>query len=162
MSGLSVVLIIATLTAHAEKPMSTFEKLYAEMKEAMNRRDTKAVAGLLAPEFVSEDVSGKIETAQQMLSELSALPPQDPNKQSQTTLLSVKVVGNVASVTQRYHMTTTKIALGGGTKLVELNAVSVDTWKQIQGSWLQARTVTQQMDYLVNGRSVVHKIHDQK
>jgi Domain of unknown function (DUF4440) len=157
---LAMALFVATTTVHAAEQTPVFEKRYAEMKEAMDRRDSKAVATLLAPEFVSEDVSGKVETAQQMLSEVSALPPQDPNKKSQTTLLSVKVVGNVASVTQRYHMTTTKAAPGGGTNSIELNAVSLDTWKLINGSWLQARTVTQQMDYLINGQSVVHKTHE--
>jgi hypothetical protein len=144
--------------SQAQTPNAVFEKLYAELRDAMGHRDAKATASLLAPGFTSEDASGTVKSAEQMLAELSALP-QDAKQKSQTTLLSVSIKGNVASVVQRYLMTTTKVALNGETKSIELNAVSSDTWKLIDGSWKQLRTVTEQMDYMVNGQTVVRKMH---
>lgn len=93
---LLVCLCFGARIGYAQTFSDTFEKLYAEMKDAMSRRDTNAVAALLAPGFVSEDISGKVQSAEQMLVELSGLP-QDANKKSQTTLLSVDIRGNIAN-----------------------------------------------------------------
>jgi len=144
--------------SEAKAPNAVFEKLYSELKIAMADRDAKAIGALLAPGFTSEDTSGKDQSAEQMLAELSTLP-QDPNKKSQTTVLSVAVNGKIANVVQQYHMTTRKVSQSGEAKVIELNATSNDTWELIGGSWKQLRTVTMQMDYSVNGQVLVHKTH---
>ena len=142
--------------AHASK--HAFEKLYAELKAAMGQRDDKAILALLAPGFESEDVSGKVESAEQMLADLSNVP-KDANRKSQTTLLTVNATAKVATVTQRYHMTKIKTVPGGKSTSSELTAVSTDTWQRIGGAWRMSHTVTRQMDYAVNGQTLVHKSH---
>jgi hypothetical protein len=85
--------------------------------------------------------------------------PKDPLKVSNTTILSVKVNEASATVDQRYDMKTTKTGPDGDKRDVELISVSTDTWIKSQDAWLLQRTVTNQMDYSVNGKLLVHKVH---
>lgn len=131
------------------------------MKAAMGARDSKAVAALLAPTFVSIDVSGQSENAAQMIQEVAALP-KDPNKVSTTTLLSVKPDSNSAVVEQRYDMKTTKTGPDGTKRNIELVTLSRDTWVNSNGTWFMEKTETEQLDYYVDGKRVAHKIHSQQ
>jgi len=57
-------------------------------------------------------------------------------------------------------MTTSKPTQDGSSKQVDLVTVSKDTWKLVaNGSWLISSTITQQLDYKVNGNLVAHKEH---
>lgn len=127
----------------------------------MGARDAMAVASLLAPSFVSIDVSGQSEDASQMIQEVAGLP-KDPLKVSTTTLLSVKPVGNTAVVEQRYDMKTTKAAPDGAKRNIELITLSTDTWVNSNGEWLMQKTETEQLDYYVDGRRVAHEIRSQQ
>jgi ketosteroid isomerase-like protein len=135
-----------------------FESRYAAMKSAMAARDGKAISEMLAPDFVSEDASGQKQNADAMIQGVIALP-KDPLKVSNTTILSVKVNEASATVDQRYDMKTTKTGPDGDKRDVELISVSTDTWIKSQDAWLLQRTVTNQMDYSVNGKLLVHKVH---
>jgi len=137
---------------------SVFEGRYAAMKSAMAARDGKAISEILAPDFVSEDVSGQKENADAMIQGVLALP-KDPLKVSNTTILSIKVNAEGATVDQRYDMKTTKAAPDGNKRDVELIAVSTDTWIKSKDTWLLQRTVTNQMDYYANGKLLIHKVH---
>jgi hypothetical protein len=153
------VVCSAAQAGGAHVSMRTFEKLYADMKIAMESKDERAISALLAPGFASEDVSGKVESKDQMLAELDELPG-DPNRKASTTVLAVDAAGASAIVTQRYHMTSKKMMRGGSPASIELTTVSTDTWKRIGNAWRMSRTVTEKMDYAVNGQNVVHKSHD--
>lgn len=140
-----------------EAVRTVLEERYAALKLAMAHRDREALAAVLAADFLSEDASGKTTTFDQMLQELAAVP-KDQNRISETTVLSVQLVGNVATARQRYHMRTTKLAPDGATRqAVEMVALSIDTWVLANGAWLLQRTVTEQMDYKVDGRLVLHR-----
>jgi ketosteroid isomerase-like protein len=154
---LSVMPCAAAETAAESALRSVLEGRYAAMKAAMAARDRQAIAALLAPDFVSVDLSGRSESAEQMLPKLAGMPD-DPNKVSETTLLSVKLDGDVATVSQRYHMTTTKVDEKGVRHPVEIVTVSTDTWVRSGDTWRLQRTVTDQIDYTVDGRSVAHKV----
>ena len=127
------------------------------MKVAMAARDGKAILMLLAPNFSSIDVSGQMESGGQMVGEVAQLP-KDPKKVSHTTILSAKVVGTTATINQRYDMKTVKTNPDGTTKNVELVTLSTDTWVKSGDTWLLEKTVTEQMDYFVNGQPVMHKV----
>ncbi len=135
-----------------------FEKLYADIHVAFVQKDRAAYAALLTPDFASEDVSGKVESRSEALAEFDQLQ-QDPNRKGHTSVLAVDKKAMVATVTQRYQSTTTRPGNGGMTAKMEFTAVSVDTWKNISGSWQMSRTVTHQMDVEIDGHSVVHKTH---
>ena len=137
---------------------STFEPLYAQLKSAMAERDEKAVLAMLAPDFQSEDASGNVTNSEKMVSGLSKLP-KDPNKISSTTLLNVSTKGNTAFVKQKYVMNTTKPSADGSSKKVELVSISNDTWEIINGKWFLLKTVTQEMQYSVDGKEVSHLLH---
>src|SRR5262249_17332898 len=79
------------------------EGRYAELETGMANRDAKAIATLLAPDFVSIDVSGKETYGHQMIESLKALHD-NPNRVSNTTLLSIEPSGNKAVVKQRYNI----------------------------------------------------------
>lgn len=68
-----------------------------------------------------------------MIQEVDGLP-KDPSKVSTTTLLSIKVAGNVAVADQRYEMRTTKIAADGSRDSIRLITLSTDTWMNSNGA----------------------------
>jgi hypothetical protein len=126
----------------------------------MAERNPKAIAALLAPDFISIDSSGQSENASEMIQELDGLP-KDPSKVSTTTLLSVKVAGNSAVVDQRYEMKTVKTSADGSKDSIRLVTLSTDTWVNANGVWLLQKTVTNQLDYFKNGQLVMHKTNPQ-
>jgi hypothetical protein len=93
-----------------------------------------------------------------MIQEVLALP-QDPLKVSNTTILSIKVNAESATVDQRYDMKTTKAGPDGNKRDVELVAVSTDIWIRSKDTWLLQKTVTNQMNYSANGKLLIHKVH---
>jgi hypothetical protein len=127
------------------------------MKSAMAKRDAKEIAALLAPNFVSIDVAGKETTGDQMIESLKALPV-NPNRVSTTTLLSIEPSGNKAVVKQRYNMRTVRAATDGAKQEVELTTLSTDVWILTRGAWVLQQTVTDQMDALVDGKPMVHRV----
>jgi hypothetical protein len=156
------LLLNSTLAAAASSEdllKARLEGRYKELKGAMASGDVASIKVILAPGFVSEDVSGNKEDADAMLREVSALQ-KDPNKVSETTVVSVDRNADTAVAVQRYHMTTSKPTQDGSSKQVDLVTVSKDTWKLVaNGSWLISSTITQQLDYKVNGNLVAHKEH---
>jgi hypothetical protein len=147
----------AACQAEESKLRTILEGRYAAMKAAMANRDAKEVAALLTPDFISVEVSGSEKTGSQMIESLKGVPA-DPGKVSNTTLLSVESSGNKAVVKQRYEMKTVKVAADGATHQVELTTLSTDVWISTNGTWLMQRTATDQMDYLVDGKPLVHKV----
>jgi hypothetical protein len=133
------------------------ESRYAAMKTAMASRNEAAIRDLLAPGFVSVDVSGNSETADQMVKEAIDLP-QGLNKKSETTLTSVTRDGDFATVVQQYHMTTTRTpANAAAPEAIDLLTTSTDTWRLINGAWRIERTETNDLQYTINGTVVAHK-----
>lgn len=148
----------ATAQTAAESPLKTvLEGRYAAMKTAIDAKDRQAVAAFLAPDFTSIDVAGKSLTAEQMLDQF-AKSPKDPNRVSQTTVESVKLDGDVATVSQRYHMSSAKITADGSRHPTELETLSTDTWVRSGDTWLLKKTVTEELDYSVDGKRMPHKV----
>jgi hypothetical protein len=127
------------------------------MKAAMAARDSKAISALLSSDFVSVDSSNKSEDAAGMIQEVAS-SPQDPNKDSHTTLTKVTSAGDAAVVEQRYEMTTKKSGPEGTMRDIRLIMLSTDTWVRSNGSWRLKRTVTNQVDCAINGQTVIHKV----
>jgi len=93
-----------------------------------------------------------------MLSKVRAIPD-DPHRKSNTTILSIARHGDAATVVQQFQMTTIKSQAGSPDQAVELVANSTDMWILVKGVWLLKRTVTNEIQYKVDGREVVHKLH---
>jgi Domain of unknown function (DUF4440) len=140
-----------------DKLRTIFEGRYAAMKSAMATRNAKEIATLLSPDFVSIDVSGNEKTGDQLIESLKALPV-DPNRVSNTTLLSIESSGNKAVVKQRYNMKMVKAAADGAKQEIELTTLSTDVWLLTRGTWVLQQTVTDQMDALVDGKPMVHRV----
>ena len=153
-----MIFLVGPCRAEDAQLRTVLEGRYAAMKSAMASHDAKQLASLLAPDFVSIDVSGGEQTGDQMIEAVRRLPPNDPDKVSNTTLLAIEANGDKAVVKQRYNMKTVKTA-GDGTKHhVELTTLSTDVWILAHGTWLIERTATDQMDYFVDGRAMAHKV----
>jgi ketosteroid isomerase-like protein len=150
---------LAAMTPAERALVKALQARYSDMKAAMDARDAKTIASMLAPGFVSENVEGKTETADAMIREVAALP-HDPKRLSDTMIEAAFVSGDTATVTQRYHMTTTKVAPDGATpKSIELSTASTDTWISSGNTWLLKQTVTMRLDYSIDGHVVAHKEH---
>ena len=157
LSCFSVILGIAACQAADNELRTILEGRYAAMKSAMAKRDAKEIATLLAPSFVNVDVSGKETTSDQMIESLKAAPV-DPNRVSNTTLLSIESSGNKAVVKQRYNMKAVRAAADGSKQEVELTTLSTDVWILTGRTWVLQQTVTDQMDALVDGKAMVHRV----
>lgn len=157
---LASVLISAPVGAQDTRPSLNAElsARYADMKSAIARKDEAAIRSLLAPGFVSVDVTGKSEDATAMIKEVVALAP-DPTRKSRTVIISASRSGSTALVEQRYEGTKTVKGPDGSDKSVTLTTLSRDNWINDRSVWRIARTVTEQLDYSVDGVSVVHKVN---
>ena len=102
------ILTVTAVRADESALRHVFEERYASVKSAMANRDGEAIASLLAPGFTSTEVSGQTKNASQMIQDVKSLPI-DPLKISNTTVNSIKVDGNTASVEQTYNMKTRKL-----------------------------------------------------
>src|SRR5262249_7723138 len=107
--------------------------------------------------FVSVDSSNQSEDAARMIQQVVALPL-DPNKDSHTTLTNITSTGDTAVVEQRYDMTTKRNGRDGKMQDVKMTTLSTDTWVNSNGFWRLKRTVTNQIDYAINGQAVMHKV----
>ena len=145
--------------AQASSPANVkFNDLYAKLKAAMAERNTSAISAMLTPDFISEDVSGKTETGEQMMTELSKVPA-DPARKSETTVISADIKGDTANIVQRYHSSLAKPGSDGQAKVTDIDTESQDTWKLIGGVWHLSRTVTETLEYRVNGKLLAKKAH---
>jgi hypothetical protein len=161
--GVSVALSIISISAgstiawSADDPLrAVLQSRYAAMKTAMAAHDGAAIAAILAPDFVSVDVTAQSESAAQMFTEVTASKP-DPNKSSETTLISVVQAASAVTVEQRYDMKTVKTAADGTRHNIELVTLSTDTWVKPADVWLIERTVTNELSYFKDGQLVGHK-----
>jgi ketosteroid isomerase-like protein len=132
------------------------ESRYADMKAAMAAHDSAAIAAILAPDFASVDVSGQSKGASERIAAVTALKP-DPNRSSETTLISVTPAADTVTVEQRYHMTTVATAADGTRHSVELVTLSTDSWVKPVDVWLIRRTVTNELSLFRDGQVVMHK-----
>lgn len=151
-----LVLSATGLSAHAGSLRESLEARYAQMKSAMHTHDARALGAILAPGFISVDLDGKTESADQMIQDVNALPS-DSNRSSETTLLSIRPSKTGTVVEQRYTMRTKKQGQNGIEQNVELVAVSTDTWIMLDGKWRIQRTITDQLDYYIDGKHVLHQ-----
>ena len=151
-----LVLAVTGVNAHESSLRESLDARYAQMKSAMHTHDARALRAILAPDFVSVELNGKTESANQMIQEVNALPS-DASKSSQTTLLSVRSTKSRAVVEQRYTMRTKKEGQNGIEHSVKLITVSTDTWILLRGKWRIWRTVTEQLDYYLDGKHVLHQ-----
>lgn len=78
---------LTPITAENQSDLrSTLEGRYAELKSAIANRDAESLSSLLTPDFISTDISGRAETAAQMISDLKKLPVRRPkDKQDRDT-----------------------------------------------------------------------------
>jgi hypothetical protein len=104
--GLSLALFVACVPAgpiasRADDSLrSALESRYAAMKAAMAAHDSAAIAAIFAPDFASVDVSGQSKGASQVIADVTALKP-DPNRSSETTLISIVPAAEAVTVEQR-------------------------------------------------------------
>jgi hypothetical protein len=155
-AGLFASFGIGQALADSSDLRTAIEARYAEMKTAMASKDSKALVAILAKNFVSVDTSDKSEDADAMIAAVSGLPT-DPNRISETTLLSVRRVDGGVEVEQRYEMNTHKPGKDGAEHAVKLEAHSTDTWIHTHGQWRTQRTITNKFAYYIDGKLVAHK-----
>ena len=129
---------------------------YVAMKGAMQKHDRAALAAILARDFTSIDITGKTLSGSEMIADIDALPA-DPNRESNTEILSLVRSGNRAEVRQRYDMTTVRPGTAGDAYTVRLVTLSTDTWEWSGSSWQIEETVTDEISVFQNDKLVAHR-----
>lgn len=156
--AVAILVLGATgLNAHESGLTESLDARYAQIKSAMHAHDIRALRDILAPGFVSVELDGKTESSDQMIQEVNALPS-DANRSTETTLLSVRPGKTQAVVEQRYTMRTKKEGKNGVEHSVKLVTISTDTWIMLHGEWRIQRTVTDQLDYYIDGKHTLHQM----
>jgi ketosteroid isomerase-like protein len=157
--SLSLVLSVACVPAGSadDSLRAALQSRYADLKAAMAAHDTAALAAIFAPDFVSVEVSGQSRGASEVIADLNAMKP-DPNKTSETTLITITPGANAVTVEQRFDMKSVATAADGRRYNIELVALSTDTWIRPAGVWLIQRTVTNELSFFNDGKLIAHKV----
>jgi ketosteroid isomerase-like protein len=158
LAGLVIAIITAGSVLAAEPDLRpVLEARYAAMHAAIAARDKNAISTLFTRDFVSVGLANQTKNAVMMFQE-AASSSSDPNRESRTTLTNITRDGDTAVVTQRYDMTTKMAGENGKMHALRLTTSSTDTWVNANETWRMKRTVTEQFDYAVDGKVVVHKV----
>jgi hypothetical protein len=157
--GLSLVLSVACISAGSadDSLRATLQSRYADLKAAIAARDAAALSAIFAPDFASVDVSGRSKVASQVIADLNAVKP-DPNKTSETTLITITPGASAVTVEQRYDMKSVRTAADGTQHNIGLVALSTDSWIKPADVWLIQRTVTNELSFFNDGQLVMHKV----
>jgi hypothetical protein len=152
------VLFASSMPCHSDGSAlgTEFTSLYKTLKNAIADQNKDGVAALLDSDFVSIEISDARKNADQMIAEIAAVPKY-LKKDSLTTVLNVDILGEIAHVTQRYHMTASKSGSDGEIHNVEVTALSSDEWERHGDKWLLQKSRTDSIDMLMDGKLVVHK-----
>jgi hypothetical protein len=160
-AGVSLLALTTILHASAtanEADVKQFQILYDELHIGMNQRDREKVLSFLSPDFVSTELSGKTQNAEQMVDELEALPKSSNQKERKTIVLNATKVGALCEVEQAFHSVKVNTDSAGANTTIEFNAKSHDTWILTTGKWLMKSTRTDELEMKKDGVVVVHKV----
>jgi ketosteroid isomerase-like protein len=157
--SLSLVLSVACVSAGSadDSLRAALQSRYADLKAATAARDAAALAAIFAPDFVSVEVSGRSRGASQVIADLNAVKP-DPNKTSETTLITITPGASAVTVEQRFDMKSVMTAADGTQHNIELVALSTDSWIRPADVWLIQRTVTNELSFFNDGQLVMHEV----
>jgi hypothetical protein len=132
-----------------------FLKHYVTFHSSQASRDSQKFASLITPDFVKEDVWGRSETGEEILRKMSEQSKDSSN--ASTSVLSVKVVDDVATVVQLYKSSNLTMMLSRQMRNVEYDIQTMDTWVKSNGTWLLRRSMMTKYDYTVDGNHITHK-----
>jgi hypothetical protein len=131
--------------AAADHPLrSILDDRYAAMRAAMASGQREPIATLLAPHFISVDVRGKESRGDQMIDSVLRLEIDRSKRIATTTLVTIEESSGVTRVLQHYAMAATA---GVGPAIPrKLQTLSSDTWVDVAGTWLLAKTQTLEVE----------------
>jgi len=152
-AALIAILFSGTPALADEK--SDFQALYDTFHAAVAARDEKALRAVFDSDFASIDLQDKRKTVEDILPQILASPN---GSTGHTTVLSVTIAGDIATVMQRYDMTQQQVASDGKSHTIALQALSRDLWERHGGAWLMQETRTDGLDLAVDGVKVGHKV----
>ncbi|WP_373504622.1 nuclear transport factor 2 family protein [Aestuariivirga sp.] len=156
--ALAVLLAGLVPTAFAEAPdKAIFEQRYAEMHKASETRDRAAMMANFADGFVSIDLRDAQMSADQIVNAILSAP-KDQSRSGHTEVLSVKVDGTTATVSQVYRTKTVKKSSDGVAHDLEIMARSQDIWVKKDGIWLLRESRTDEMGLAADGRKIAHEV----
>ncbi len=110
----------------------------------MARSESAAIAELLADGFTSIDVHDKSTFAGAMIESVNRLHIDRTKRSVATTLTEITATPGEAIVLQHYSMTSSPDAPLSMPKM--LQTLSIDTWRDVDGAWLLARTHTRELE----------------
>ena len=133
----------------------TLDQRYLDMRAAMAAGDREAMAAILADGFVSRDIRGRTTFSGAMIEAVTRLEIDRSKRIVATTLAEITSTPgpdpDKATVLQHYAMTCAPDAPRTMPRM--LQALSIDTWRRVDGMWLLARTQTLELEVVdANGR----------
>ncbi len=133
------------------------ESSYSALRQAMDHRSPSEIQDLLAPGFDSIEVDGTHSNAEQMIASVVKLPPNSESVDRHTTVVSLMLDGNIASLQQRYDRSYNRAGPDGVNHAMKLIANSSDKWLRVNGKWKLMNTTTLEMIISRDGEVVLHR-----
>jgi Domain of unknown function (DUF4440) len=130
--------------------IASMQEEYNRLTAALRAHNELALTAYLTPDFVSTDVRGRSENAEQMLSRIGSRPKA---RIQTTTVLSVREVGKLFSV-RRKSLEAVEAIDGGKRRTLATRTFFSDTWIDSDGAWLLRRSRVDSIETYVDGRSV--------
>ena len=106
--------------------------------------ESAAAAGILADGFTSIDVHDKTSFAGAMIESINRLHIDRAKRTVTTTIAEITATPGEATVLQHYSMTSAPDAPPSMPRM--LQTLSIDTWREVDGAWLLARTHTRELE----------------
>ena len=138
----------------ADKAM--FAMRYDELHQATDARDQKTMEAIFAADFVSVDLKDAKSPRDKLIAAIMA-SPKDPTRKGETKVLTAKIDGDTAIITQRFHLTSQQPDASGTKHDVEVTSEATDTWALRDGNWVLVQTRTDLLDMVIDQRPFVHK-----
>jgi hypothetical protein len=150
--------IILNAQSASADDISKFQVLYDNLHKAIAARDREVILSFLAPDFQSIELSDKKQTAEEMVSDLAALPVAATPEERVTTVIDAKNDGNFEQVEQTFHLKKSKLDSAGIAHIIEMNATSHDVWVLVKDRWLIQSTRTDKLEMKKDDVVVMHKL----
>jgi hypothetical protein len=137
--------------------IAMFQQLYSDIRSAFDTRDPQHIGDVLAPDFVSVDISGVETDRQATINSIAALPAPSLSQQRHTTILSVTEHAGQYVVEQQYERISTQVSDDGSSHTMRLLTKSSDVWAHFGERLLTTRTQTDEVSVFIDNQLVAHQ-----
>lgn len=162
LNWLAAGLAAITLTSGAlaqDDPKALFGARYAELRTAMQARDTAAIAKVITPDYTMTDIRGGSHDAAGLLALVGRMQAAGGTgeRKIEGEVVSATITGSTATVKEKSDTKATRTGPDGKPQTMELILVSDDTWALVDGVWRLKTSVQKDLTVMRDGEEFFHQ-----